>query len=133
MNCSDNVKNHRVRNDIILVAVVMLAAVLGFVYLNFFRSAGESVTVTVDGEFYGVYDLSDDIAVDIYSDDEHTNYNRLIISGGTAYMEKASCPDGICVSHKSIYRNGESIVCLPNRVVVSVTAKEATNEPDVVI
>ena len=37
---------------IILITAVILAAVIGLIYLNFFRSPGSSVTVTVDGEVY---------------------------------------------------------------------------------
>ena len=47
-------------------------------------------------------------------------------------MENASCPDGICVSHRPIFRDGESIVCLPNRVVITVVSDGDTASPDIV-
>jgi hypothetical protein len=43
-------------------------------------------------------------------------------------MEGASCPDQICVKHKAIYKNGETIICLPNEVFVEV---ESSEEKDV--
>ena len=127
------IKNRRLRNDIILITAVILAAVVGFIYLNFFRDIGDIVTVTVDGEVYAVYSLSDNISEDIYTGENNDDYNRLIIAEGKAFIETASCPDGICVSHKSIYRNGESIVCLPNRVVIAVTSANTTDGPDVIV
>ncbi len=133
MNSRENKKNHNLRNDIILITAVILAAVIGLIYLNFFRSPGDSVTVTVDGEVYGVYSLSRDICEDIYSGDNNENHNRFVIKDGKAFMETATCPDGICVSHKSIFRDGESIVCLPNRVVITVTRDAGTDGPDVII
>lgn len=135
MNNKDSLKNRksRFRNDIILIAAVILAAVIGLIYLNFFRSPGVKVTVTVDGEIYGEYSLAEDITVDIYSGDDNMKHNRLVIKEGKAYIENASCPDGICVSHRSIFRDGESIVCLPNRVVVTVTSGVKTDGPDVII
>lgn len=133
MNNKENKKKHSLRNDIILITAVILAAVIGLLYLNFFRSPGNTVTVTVDGEIYGVYSLSENIAEDIYSGENNENYNCLVISDGKASMETASCPDGICVSHKSIYRDGESIVCLPNRVVVTVSLDGSSDSPDVII
>ncbi len=133
MNSRENKKNHNLRNDIILITAVILAAVIGIIYLNFFRSPGDSVTVTVDGEVYGVFSLSENTAEDIYTGENNENLNRLVISDGKAFMETASCPDGICVSHKSIFRDGESIVCLPNRVVVTVTRNAGTDGPDVII
>ena len=107
-----------------------MVAALGATYLFVFREGGNSVKVTVDGKAYGVYSLNENITEDIDTDNE--GLNRLIIRDGKAYMETATCPDGICVSHKPIFRNGESIVCLPNKVVVTVTTTDA-DSPDVVI
>ena len=50
-------KKHR--NDIILIVVVLIAAAVGLVYLNFLRATGDTVTVTVDAVEYGVYSLSE--------------------------------------------------------------------------
>ena len=44
----------------------------------------------------------------------------LIISDGKADMESADCPNQICVHHSAISHTGETIVCLPNRVVIEV-------------
>ena len=44
----------------------------------------------------------------------------LFIENGKANMESADCPNQICVHHSAISLNGETIVCLPNRVVIEV-------------
>ncbi len=126
----DSTKKHNIRNDIIFIVALLLIAAVGGLYLFVFRDGGNTVKVTVDGKTYGVYSLNENITEDIYTGKD--NLNRLIIRDGKAYMETATCPDGICVSHKPIFRDGESIVCLPNRVVVTVTTTDA-NSPDVVI
>ena len=119
------------RNDLLLIAALLLIALIGIVYLFFFRESGNTVKVTVDGELYGVYSLDDDQRVEIKSDEQGEKRNLLVIQDGKAYMETASCPDFICVSHHKIFRDGESIVCLPNRVVVTVT-KEKGDAPDII-
>ena len=43
-------------------------------------------------------------------------------------MEDADCPDKICVNHRSISRDGEGIICLPNQTVVTIRGGE---EPEV--
>ena len=133
MQKTENTNKRSRRNDIILIACVLAVAFVGFIYLNFFRAPGNTVTVTVDGEVYGSYPLDKDISEDIMSGENNENHNRFIISDGKAIMEYASCPDGICVNHKPVFRDGESIVCLPNRVVITVTADEDTNNPDIII
>ena len=121
----------RRRNDIIFIAAILLIAAIGLIYLFAFRKEGNVVKVTVDGEVYGTYSLSEDITEDIVTA-EGTELNRLVIRDGKAYMEHATCPDGICVEHRPIFRDGESIVCLPNRVVITVITEDNADAPDIV-
>ena len=116
------------KNDIILTASLLLAVATVGVCGPLFRKSGDTVTVTVDKTVYGVYALSQDQSVEIRVGEA---FNLLVIEEGRARVENASCPDGVCAAHRPIFRNGESIVCLPNKVVVTVSAKNE-NEPDVV-
>ena len=50
-----------------------------------------------------------------------------MIKDGEARMEWADCPDQICVDHRAVSRNGESIICLPNQVVVTVASSEESD------
>ncbi|MBQ8746447.1 MAG: NusG domain II-containing protein [Clostridia bacterium] len=132
MEKQKNIRRAPLRNDVILVGVLLLLCAVGILYLFVLRESGNVVKVTVDGELYGVYSLAEDITEEIRSGENGSAMNRLIIRDGRAYMETASCPDGICVSHRPIFRNGESIVCLPNRVVVTVFTDDAADAPDIV-
>lgn len=120
----------KVRNDLILIFAVLCVALLGILYLYVFRGEGDTVRVLVDGKLYGEYPLSKDLTEDIHTGDDHIN--RLVIKDGKAYMESATCPDGICVDHAPIFRDGESIVCLPHGVVVTVITDEGES-PDIVV
>ena len=109
-------------SDFRAAIILIAAAILAFQFFS--QSDGEHrVEVTVDGESFGTYDLSEDQTVEI------NDTNRLIIEGGEARMEWADCPDQVCVNHRAVERDGESIICLPNKVVVSVESSEA-NELD---
>ena len=121
----------RIRNDILLILALLIICAIGATYLFVFREGGDTVRVTVNGDLFGVYSLAQDRTVDIQSADGSA-YNRLVIRDGRAYMESASCPDGICVHHRAIYRNGESIVCRPNGVVVTTVLENDKEGPDIV-
>ena len=121
----------RIRNGVLLIIALLVMSAAGILYLFVFRESGDTVKVTVDGELYGVYSLSEDRTEDILTGDGGSHLNRLVISGGKASMETADCPDGICVAHRPIFRDGESIVCLPNRVVVTVIIDGDTDAPDI--
>ena len=117
------------RNDILFITVLVVVVLLLGAGMYFFRGEGDTITVTVDGALYGTYPLAVDTAVDINTDGGH---NRLVVRDGVAFMDAADCPDGICAAHRPISRKGESIVCLPHKVVTVVTA-DKNDGPDIVV
>lgn len=119
----------KLKNDIILVSVLLGIILLATLGILIFRKSGNSVKVTVDGKIFGEYSLNKDKTVEIKSE---KGSNLLVIKDGKAYVERASCPDGICSSHKPISYGGESIICLPNKVVVEVTSTQQENQPDII-
>lgn len=123
---------HTIRNDIILVVCLLLVAAIGIFYLFVLRHRGDAVEVKVDGKPYGTYLLSKDITEDIHTGKNNECLNRLVIKEGKAYMQTATCPDGICVAHAPIFRDGESIVCLPQRVVITVVMHNNADGPDII-
>ncbi len=133
MNNKSNSKNRQIRNDVIFILSLLLIAAIGAVYLFLFRPQGNSVEVTVNGKSYGVYSLNENITKDIITGENKQQLNRLIIHDGKAYVETASCPDKICVNHRPIFRDGESIVCLPNGIVITVKTTDNLDQPDIVI
>ena len=90
------------------------------------------VKVTVDGELYGFFSLNDEVTQEIVTGENGENKNSFVISDGKVYMQYATCPDGICTDHRPVFRDGESIVCLPNRVVITVITDEKENSADIV-
>ena len=120
------------RNDLTLIGSLLAVVIVAGVCLFLLREEGDTVVVTVDGAPYAVYPLSEDRVVEIRTGAEGEQLNRLVIQGGTAAVETATCPDGICAAHKPISRDGESIVCLPHRVVITVEQAAPHGQPDVV-
>lgn len=119
----------KIKNDMIFICSLLLIALAAALVLFLSRTAGDTVTVTVDGELFGEYSLSEDRTVEIRNGN---GYNRLIIREGFAYVEIASCPDGICSAHRPINKSGESIICLPNRVVITVRSQDGS-QPDIIV
>ncbi len=56
---------------------------------------------------------------------EGSSYNLLTVSEAGVSMEAADCPDQICVHHIPIKGGGESIICLPHKLVVEIRGGEA--------
>ena len=126
-----NQVNRKNRNDVLFIAVLLLIVVLAGAAFFFLRGEGDSVTVSVDGKHYGTYPLHTDLTLSIRTGEEGDQENLLVIRDGKALVESATCPDGICAAHKPISREGESIVCLPHRVVITVHTTDG-EEPDII-
>lgn len=118
--------------DFIIIAVVAVVAgsLLFFLYgVN--SNSGSYIQVEVDGQVVETFDLKEDLTYEIESGSGGTN--TLEIKDGKAKVTQANCPDGICTNHKEINRNGESIICLPHKVVVTVVnEKESSDDIDAV-
>lgn len=48
------------------------------------------------------------------------SYNLLSVSGSEVSMEAADCRDQVCVHHIPISAGGETIICLPHRLIVEI-------------
>ena len=118
-------KKIKKRNDVILIAAILALAALAALILLLTRTDGDQVIVTVNGDVYESYSLTKDIEVDIRTGENGDQLNRLIIKDGKAHVESATCPDGICAAHKPISHDGESIICLPHKVVITVERDKA--------
>lgn len=109
------------KNDLYLAAAAAAAAFLIWtVQQAVFSSKGGQITVTQDGEIVGVYLLTEENTL-TFSDGKG-GQNVLTVQDGEAYMSEADCPDKLCMRQKPISEKGESIICLPHRLAVEVTA-----------
>ena len=103
------------RNDRILIAGIIVSAILlTIIFLLKGSSVGTTVVVSLDGEEYGRYSLLKEQVVQI------GDTNTLVIHNHEADMLFAECPDQICVKHTPISGTDENIICLPNKVVVTI-------------
>lgn len=114
------------RNDILLIAGVLLAALLctGLYFFTYSKD-GDMVQITVDGTVTKTFPLDQNITYTIST--QNAQKNILEIKNGKARITTADCPDQLCVHQKEISRQGETLVCLPHKVVVSIVSnKKAT-------
>lgn len=103
---------------IIAAAVIAAAAVLYFSGILRPGEKGSRAVVTIDGKTYGEYDLNEDVSVRV--EIPGGGYNSFVIKDGKADMTEADCRDHICVDHKPISLDGETIVCLPHKLVIEI-------------
>ncbi len=124
-------KSIKRKNDFILAAVIILLAAAGLLLSNGLKSEGEYAVIKIDGKEVFKYALSENVRTVISSDEKSENV--FVIENGEAFIESANCKDQICVKHKKIKNEGESIICLPHKVVVEITDGINNDGVDVVV
>ncbi|MDO4522451.1 MAG: NusG domain II-containing protein [Eubacteriales bacterium] len=100
---------------LLLLSAVSYAAVT--IYQNQTTEKGIAVVIA-EGVEIGRYPLNRDREEMLKY--ENGGYNILTIQHGEAQITEASCPDKICVYHRPISKNGQSIVCLPNELIIEI-------------
>lgn len=119
------------KNDFILIGAILILALLSYGIMTFWQRSNTNddayVEVKIDGEVYGTYPLDEDMEETIVTGDGE--YNTLVIKDGQANITEANCPDKICVKHRGIHFSGESVICLPHKLTVTVIGGEE-NEID---
>lgn len=121
-------KQHR--GDFLLLGGLLLIGCLLGLFLLLTGREGAQVQVRVAGTVVEVFPLNRDRTYPIEGAEGGTNL--LVIQDGEAWIEEASCPDGLCVHMGRIHRDGQSVVCLPNQVVVEVVAGGEESDVDLV-
>ena len=121
-----------VKNDILLILVALLAAGMLWGALRLTATQGADAVVTVDGKVEAVLPLTRDGTFSVdgsrFGDADGSCANLIMVENGRVCVSEADCPDQICVRHGWIRYAGESIVCLPHRLVVTV--RGGTKGPD---
>jgi hypothetical protein len=115
--------------DVILAGLIVLAAVVPAAMQlrpgqsdHQLSAAGHLVIVEVYGKRIHTIpfsEISGASALNIQAGDGREARLEILESGAVRIIE-STCPDKICVRTGWISRPGQSIVCLPNRVVVRI-------------
>ena len=107
--------------DIILAIIMIILGLIVSYTLATGNDAGDTVNIKVNGEMYAYYSLSDDQTVDV---EQNGHINKITIKDGTVQMAYSDCKNQICVNDGQISKTNQSIVCLPNKVMVEITGGE---------
>ena len=109
--------NHKYKKDIILIAAFVIIAVIAFVVINHF--------VKKDGAFVQINTIPVNQNETLTIEGYQGGSNIVTIENGGVTMTDADCPDKLCVKTGRISKTGETIVCLPHRVVVEIIGAAA--------
>ncbi len=112
------------KGDIALIIMAVIFLVLWLIP----KPQGGRVIISVNGEVYSEVPLDKNSVIPIETE---FGKNTVVIEQGAVFVTDADCPDGLCEKDR-ISKSGESIVCLPNRLSVTVEGKNK-EEVDIIL
>ncbi len=104
--------------DVIIAVAVLCAAALVLLCFNIFAGSGSAAVIEQNGTVIAELPLDENAVFEVKDGGRVTNVVE--VKDGAVSVTKADCPDKICKNHRAVSKSGESIVCLPNKVIVTV-------------
>ena len=105
------------------IVIVVLALVILLSFFVFLPKKGEfkstTAVIKVDGELYKEIKLTDNYNNFIEINSKF-GYNKIDILGKKVKITEADCEDKLCHNMGEIEKPGQSLVCLPHRLIVYI-------------
>lgn len=101
--------------DILIVGIIIFISLITSLIISLTKEQGNLVVVKIKNEEIASYQLNIDGK---YSLNNGTNI--LVIEDNYAWVEEADCPDELCIKRGKISNVGESIICLPHRLIITI-------------
>ena len=98
------------RADILLIVGIMILAIAGLFVWKKLQKPGAYVDIMIDGDSVKTLQLDQDTSYEVK---QQTGVNTVVV-------QDADCPDKICEKHRAISQTGETIICLPHKLVVEI-------------
>ena len=105
---------------LLILAALILCAAAAILLYNRGRAPAAAAQITSGSRIVAQLDLSQDQELDV--EGPQGGRNHLIIKDGEIWCSQADCPDKLCVKQGKKSLDGDTIVCLPNQMAVTILA-----------
>ena len=121
------------KGDLIIIIILAVAVVSWLGIEKMSESKDErQIVIETNGDFYKSTPMEKGMKQqEIHIELENGNHIDILIDENGAYVKDVICPDKVCQKTGVVSKVGQSIVCLPNRVVVYVEGKTESDVDDI--
>lgn len=113
--------------EIIITSIFLIISILGCGIVYFIGEKSDKVyaRITVNGKEYKKIRLDNHKGEEELEIKSDLGLNKVKIINNKIGIIDANCKDKLCKQHGYIYKIGQTIVCLPNKVIIEI--KELKN------
>lgn len=119
------------RRDFLFAAAVVFLIILCFL-LRSVLYHGEAVYLEIsrDGTMISRTRLSELEGQELRIASPDGGYNLVCIENGGVFVREADCENGDCIRQGMIHHTGESIICLPHKLTVTIVGSVDSGSGD---
>lgn len=119
---------------VIIISMVIISFIPYFIFSKMLKKEYSSTyaNIKLDGKIYDNIPLSSfkgekEIRID---SEDGSDYNIIKIKDNQINIEDASCKDSLCIKQGSISKVGQTIVCLPHKLIIEIKGEESNSSSD---
>lgn len=123
------------KGDKLLIVFIILISFsfMGYIQMQAFSKDEKYVSIQVNGEEIKRFIFDSKLVGQTIPIETEYGYNLVEIGDKEVRVIEADCPDKIDVKQGYISNIGETIVCLPNRLVIEIKGIENSSEIDIIV
>lgn len=115
--------------SIIIISVLIFSFIGIYIYKNGMESDSKIAVIKHNGKIIKKINLSTiDKPETFLIKSTNGNSNTIKVEKGNISILEATCPDQICVKAGSISKPGDTLVCLPNKLIIVIDGKASHKE-----
>lgn len=123
----------KTRTWIILIGCILILSCVAIFYTTYMQESGSIAYIYQDGTCIYTIDLSKATERETIVITGANGTNTILIEDRQICISEATCPDQVCVSHGWLIHHASPIVCLPNKIVITLEKESNENEIDGVV
>lgn len=106
---------------LVFIVAISFVPVGAFAFLDGKGSDLKYLSIQINGKETQKIKLTGNTKIyEIPIEQEHGEINIVEVNNETVKMREANCPDQLCVYYKPISKDGETIICLPHKLVLQI-------------
>ena len=121
------------------IVIIVLLLIISFTpHLIFFKTSQKSsknnyAIIQVDGKIHKKIDLSKVKKSEKVNLNLPNGKNTLLIKDNSIQMDSANCNDALCVKQGNISKVGQTIICLPHKLIIEIKGDELDSKDDLIL
>jgi hypothetical protein len=121
--------------DVVIIVILLVVSFIPELIFGVILDKSYNNTyaeITIDGKFYKRIPLSVHRGQENMEIKTNNGYNILIIKDNSIAIIDGDCKDKICIKSGYIKNVGESLICLPHKLMIEIKGNKAREE-DVIL